>query len=171
VSEATVFLIQSAISGIVFALVGFWYVSPWIARLPVNQAMTILLTPHLFHHVGIVTLVPSVVGSNLPAEFAWTVAIGDSAVLISALISMGLLRRRSRLAVIFLWIFTAIGVVYNSYAGWLGIKFGDAITSNLGPHWYVGVMYVPLLLVSHLFVFINLIRRRAELKVLSPSTI
>jgi threonine/homoserine/homoserine lactone efflux protein len=126
--------------------------------------MQILLAPHIFHHVGLVVLVSSVVGRNLPSRFAWTIAIGDSSVLILAIVSAAALRRRSPSAAVFLWIFTAVGFLYNGYAGLQASRTADITVENLGPHWYVGILYVPLLLVSHLLIFYNLIRRRTELQ-------
>ena len=65
-----IFGLQVLLSFVLFTLVARWYVSPRLATLPVDRALQPLLVLHATRHMGLVFLVPTVVGGTLPAAFA-----------------------------------------------------------------------------------------------------
>jgi hypothetical protein len=159
-----VFFVQTSLSLIVYSLAARWYVLPFLARQPVRRAMTILLLPHLFHHIGLAVSVPSVVGPGLNEQFTLTICVGDTAVLVSAICALWALRTGSPSALPLLWTVTLIGAAYNGYAGYLYLRLGPQLLEHLRAHWYIGTMYVPLLMLSHVLIFLNLLRRGGELR-------
>jgi hypothetical protein len=159
-----VFLVMSGLSFIVFALLAYWFVVPYLAAQPIRKAMLVLLAPHMAHHVGLALLAPGIVGAGFPASFTLVIVIGEPTMLVLMLLCMALLRSGSGLATFLLWIFTVAGFTYNFIAGYVGISLGSAVVDNLHVHWYVSVFYVPLLFVSHVLVLINLIKRGHELR-------
>ena len=56
--QAAIFGLQFLLSLIVYALIARWYVAPWLAGKPVEQALAALILPHAFRHLGLVFLVP-----------------------------------------------------------------------------------------------------------------
>jgi len=160
----TVYAIQFTISLTVYSLLVWWYVAPYLAMQPARQAMILLLLPQIAHHAGLAVLVPTIVGPGLPRHFAWIVSIADVTVLAIGLAAMGALRVGADIAYFLLWWLTAAGAIYNLYAGYIAIDVGPGIANQLGSHWYVAILYVPLLSVSHILVFWNLVRRGGELR-------
>lgn len=163
IDPTIVLVVQSGLSYAVLVLLVRWFVAPYLATQPVRKTMLLLLTPHICHHVGLVMLVPGVVGIGIPPEFARIVAVGEVTILFLAMLCMGALRNGSVRAPLFLWVFTVAGFVYTFDADWVALREGAA-RINFNPHWYVAVLYVPLLFVSHVLVLINLLRRGHEFR-------
>jgi hypothetical protein len=163
-SVVVVFLVMSGLSLIVLGLLAYWFVIPYLAKQPIRKAMLILLAPHMAHHVGLALLVPGIVGSDFPANFALVIAIGEPIMLLLMLLCMAVLRSGSALAPFLLWVFTIAGFTYNFVAGYVGISLGSTVPEKLHAHWYVAVFYVPLLFVSHVLILLNLIKRGHELR-------
>jgi len=69
-SGQQIFGLQVLLSFLVYGLVAKWYVSPRLATLPLGAALQPLLVLHALRHMGMVFLVPTVVGPALPASFA-----------------------------------------------------------------------------------------------------
>ena len=159
-----VFAVQFGLSFAVYSLLLWWFVIPYLARLPVRTAFIVLLLPHVVHHIGLATLVPSIVAPEFPRHFAWIVAVGDTMILVLALVAMNALRTGSVAASFLLWLFTVVGAIYNAVAFYNHFTLRPSVTGQLGAHWYVDTFYVPLLLLSHVLVCWNLVWRGAELR-------
>jgi hypothetical protein len=159
-----VFAVQFGLSFAVYGLLVWWFVIPYLRSLPARTAMIVLLLPHIVHHVGLATLVPSIVAPDFPRFFAWIVGIGDTTILALALVAMNALRKGSVSAFSLLWVFTAVGAIYNAVAIYYHFALRPSVAGQLGAHWYVDTFYVPLLLLSHMLVFWNLMWRGAELR-------
>ena len=65
-STFQIFGLQFLLSLIVYALIARWYLAPRLATLPLASALMPLLLLHAFRHLGMVFLVPAVVGPSLP---------------------------------------------------------------------------------------------------------
>ena len=90
-----IFGLQVLLSFLVYGLVAKWYVTPRLATLPLHAALQPLLVLHAFRHLGMVFLVPTVVGPALPASFAVPAAYGDLLAGLLALAALVALRARS----------------------------------------------------------------------------
>ena len=86
-----IFGLQVLLSFLVYGLVARWYVTPRLASLPLHAALQPLLVLHAARHLGMVFLVPSVVGPALPAVFAVPAAYGDLLAGLLALAAIGAL--------------------------------------------------------------------------------
>lgn len=60
-----IFGLQFLLSLIVYGLIAKWYVAPRLAAWPLQDALILLLFPHAFRHLGMVFLVPAIVGPHL----------------------------------------------------------------------------------------------------------
>ena len=149
-----IFGLQLVLSVIVYALIAKWYVTPWLAEKPIDQALIPLIFPHAFRHIGLTFFVPGVVAQPLPSFFADTAAYGDLISALLALLSLVALRGGWGLALPFVWLFNTVGTVDLLNA----LRHADAVP-NLGATWYIPTFLVPLLLVTHFMIFARLLRR------------
>ena len=122
---------------------------------PLPAALTPLLLLHAFRHVGMVFLVPTVVGSALPAAFAVPAAYGDLLAALLALLAIAALRSSWTLAIPLVWLFNVEGTLDLLNA------FYQGFTNNvlLGSAYYIPTFAVPALFVTHAMIFAMLIRR------------
>lgn len=116
-STRAIFGLQVLMSFIGYVLIARLYVAPRLARLPLPAALTPLLLLHAFRHLGMVFLVPTVVGPALPAAFAVPAAYGDLLGALLALSSIMALRLRWALAIGLVWVFNLVGTLdlFNAF--------------------------------------------------------
>ncbi len=150
-----IFGLQVVLSLIVYGLIAKWYVTPWLKEKPIHQALTPLIFPHAFRHVGLAFLVPGLVAQPLPSSFAFSAAYGDFVSGLLALLSLVALRGRWGLALPLVWLFNIVGTVdlLNT------LRQADAVP-HLQTTWYIPTFVVPLLVVTHAMIFARLLRRR-----------
>ncbi len=140
-----------------YAFLAKWYVAPWLAGKPVNQALIPLIFPHAFRHIGMMFLVAGVVTQPLPKGFAYPAAYGDLATGLLALLSLVALRGGWRLALPLVWLFNIVGTLDLVNAVYQGIRLDAAY--SFGAAWYIPTFLVPALLVTHIMIFARLLKR------------
>jgi len=150
-----IFGLQFAMSLVLYALIAAWYVAPRLARLPLAQALQPLLFLHAFRHLGLVFLVPTVVGPALQPGFAMPAAYGDLLAALLALLVIVALRRGWGAAVPLAWLFSVVGTLDLAYA----LYQGSRLQVLLGAAYYIPTFAVPALLVTHAMIFARLSRR------------
>ena len=150
-----IFGLQFALNLLVYWLIAVWYVGPWLARLPLERALAPLLLLHATRHLGLVFLVPTVVGTPLPDAFALPAAYGDLLAAILALLALAALRAGWTGALALVWLFNVVGTLDLLNALAQGVRLGV----QLGAAYYIPVVAVPALLVTHAMVFGLLLRR------------
>jgi hypothetical protein len=109
---------------------------------------------HALRHLGLVFLVPTVVGPALPASFAVPAAYGDLLAGLLALAAMGALRTRSSIAIPLTWLFNVVGLLDLINAFYQGLSNNV----QLGAAYYIPTFIVPALVITHLMIFRMLIR-------------
>jgi len=109
-----------------------------------------LLILHSFRFIGLAFLVPGVVSPNLPVAFAWPAAYGDLVAALLALIALAGLR--SRFGLVLVWLFNLWGSADLLNAFYQGNRVGLA-PGDLGGAYFIPTVVVPLLLITHGFVF------------------
>jgi hypothetical protein len=154
-SARAIFGLQVLLSLVGYSLIGRFYVASRLAALPLSAALTPLLLLHAFRHVGMVFLVPTVVGPALPAAFAVPAAYGDLLATLLALLAIAALRNSWTLAIPLVWLFNVEGTLDLVNA------FYQGFTNNvqLGAAYYIPTFAVPALFVTHAMIFAMLIRR------------
>lgn len=150
-----IFGVQFTLSLIVYSLIAKWYVAPRLAALPLHDALIPLLFLHAFRHMGLVFLVPTVVGSTLPAAFAVPTAYGDLATALLALAAVVALRRRWGVAIGLAWLVNVLGTLDFLYGFYQGMRFQVA----LGAAYYIPTVANPAMYVSHFMIFVMLFKR------------
>jgi hypothetical protein len=154
-SPPQIFGLQFLMSLLVCGLIARWYVAPRLATLPRGAALTPLLLLHATRYLGLVFLVPAVVGAPLPREFAVPAAYGDLLAALLALLAIAALRARSAIAVGLVWLFNVVGSLDLLYA----LYQGNRLEVALGAAYYIPTVGVPALLVTHAMIFSMLVRR------------
>jgi hypothetical protein len=156
-SAPQIFGLQFVLSLLVGTLLARWYVWPPLASLPVRRALIPLLFVHATRYVGLVFLVPTVVPPGVPDAFAKPAAYGDLLTGLLAILGLLALRRDWPGALALAWLVNVVGVVDLLHAVSQGARLGV----QLGAAYYIPILAVPVLLITHAMMFALLGRRRA----------
>jgi hypothetical protein len=158
-SPATVFQIHLALGYVPWLLCFAAYVWPWLKSLdPVEAPPAAIAALHSFRFFGLVFIVPGVVGAGLPAGFATFAAYGDFVTGLLAMLALLTVGIRS-----LFWPFVvafnlagAADILIDYYHGnQLGLP---ALAGELGAAYAIRVIYVPLLMITHVAAFYLLVR-------------
>src|SRR5580698_9489027 len=133
------------------------YLLPRLKSMDQVAAHRAIATLHSFRFFGLVFLVPGVVG-NLPASFAAFAAYWDLAT--GALAMLALLTVRARpLFWLFVVAFNLVGVVDLIFNYYHAVRVGlPALAGQFGAAYAIPIIYVPLLMITHVVAFSLLLR-------------
>ena len=148
-----IFGLQFVMSLLVFTLIAVWYAAPWLAEKPAAIALAFLIVPHTFRHIGMSFLVPNLNSGDLPASFADPAGYGDLFSAALAILSLAALHWGLRLVIPLIWVFNLVGFTDLLNA----LRQADAI-NYFGATWFIPTFLVPLLLVTHVMIFMRLLK-------------
>ena len=121
------------------------------------EAHRAIATLHSFRFFGLVFMLPGVVG-NLPAGFATFAAYGDFATGLLAILAL-LTVRIGPLFWLFVVAFNLVGVADLIVDYYHAIQLDlPAIAGQLGATYAIPIIYVPLLMITHVVAFYLLLR-------------
>lgn len=128
-----------------------WYVAPPLRDKSFAVAMRPLLLLHAFRYIGLMFLIPGVTAEPLDTRFAIPAAYGD---LIAALLALAVLdilhvHRKAGIAAVFVFNFWGMADLLNAVTR--GLLFTP--DGALGAAFWIPLLIVPLLLVSHVYIF------------------
>ncbi len=134
------------------------YIWPWLRSMDRVGAQRAIATLHGFRFFGLVFILPGLVSPDLPQAFATPAAWGDFTAGVLALLALLTVRIRP-----LFWLFVlAVNVVGVSD---LVLDYYDAIqlgvpahAEQLGSTYWIPVIYVPLLMITHLASLYLLVR-------------
>jgi hypothetical protein len=155
---ARLLVLQFLLTLAAYSAIGGWFVRPWLRARPVDVALSILLLPQLFRHVGITLLVTEVVDPTFPAEMAQRTAVGDTLTALLAWSALIGLRLRWRHALALVWFFNLFGLADMLMNLGNGLRL--QVASHLGAAWFGIAFVVPLMLVVHALIFAFLLDAR-----------
>jgi hypothetical protein len=138
------------------------YVWPRLRSMTPFDAQRAIATLHSFRFFGLVFLLPGVVGPDLPASFAVVAAYGDFATGLLAMLALLTVRLRP-LFWSFVVAFNVAGVtdlVLDYYHATLANL--PAHAGELGSLYAIPIIYVPLLMITHVTAFYLLLRPQAR---------
>src|SRR5579863_5155733 len=138
------------------------YLSPRLKAANRFDAQRAIATLHSFRFFGLVFILPGVVGPNVPAGFAAFAAYGDFATGVLAM--MALLTARIRPLfwsfVVALNLVGATDILVDYYHA---IQTGlDVRPGQFGATYAIPIIYVPLLMITHVVSFYLLLRPQKE---------
>ncbi|HEY2661277.1 MAG TPA: hypothetical protein VGI79_16270 [Caulobacteraceae bacterium] len=156
-NSVAIFWMQLVTSVVVFSAVAAWYAWPSLTKISRNNALTLLLFVNVPRYVGMTLLVVGMVGADIPIGFRSSAAYGDLLEAALAFISIFALRRDWRFAVPLVWLTNTWGFV-DLLNGVRGVVQLNVPRFNLGTFWYVYTFYAPLVIVSHVMIFLVLVK-------------
>jgi hypothetical protein len=162
-SPETLFRIH-LVSGYVAWLLCFGvYVWPWLKAMGHLEAQRAIATLHSFRFFGLVFILPGVVGPNLPAGFATFAAYGDLATGVLAMLALLAIRIRP-LFWTFVVAFNVVGTV-DLFVDYYRATMLDlpAVAGELGASYAIPIIYVPILMITHVAAFYLLARSQPKM--------
>ena len=140
------------------------YGLPWLGSMDRVAAQRAIATLHSFRFFGLVFLVPGVVSPDLPASFAVFAAYGDFATGVLAMLAL-LTVRIPRLFWAFVVAFNLVGIVDLIIDYYHAVQIDlPARAGELGATYAIPVIYVPLLMITHIAAFYFLARPKPRLE-------
>jgi hypothetical protein len=157
-SPATIFQIHLALGYVPWLLCFGVYVWPRLKSMDPVEAQRAIATLHSFRFFGLVFIIPGVVGPNLPADFATFAAYVDFATGVLAMLALLTVRIRP-LFWLFVVAFNLIGAADIIIDYYHGNQVGlPALAGELGATYAIPILYVPLLMITHVVAFYLLLR-------------
>jgi hypothetical protein len=157
-SAETVFQIHLVLGYVAWLLCFGVYVLPKLKSTEPFEVHRAIATLHSFRFFGLVFILPGVVGPNMPADFAAFAAYGDFATGVLAMLALFTARIRP-LFWLFVVAFNLVGaadLILNYYHA---IQIGlPAHAGEFGATYAIPVIYVPVLMITHVVAFYLLLR-------------
>jgi hypothetical protein len=157
-SPATIFQIQLVLGYVPWLLCFGVYFWPKLKGMDRVEAQRAIATLHSFRFFGLVFIVPGIVGPNLPTGFATFAAYGDFATGLLAMLALLTVRIRP-LFWLFDVAFNLVGagdIIIDYYHGnQLGLA---ELAGELGAAYAIPIIYVPVLMITHVAAFYLLLR-------------
>ncbi|MEI9978367.1 MAG: hypothetical protein WDN23_05100 [Edaphobacter sp.] len=156
-----IFPLDLALGYVAWLLCFGTYIWPRLREMDSIHAQRAIATLHSFRFIGLVFLVPGVVGPHLPANFAGFAAYWDLATAFLAILAL-LTVRVKPLFWLFVVTFNIVGTIdllldyHHATSG--GLR---AIPGELGAAFVIPVMIVPALMITHVAAFYLLARSRS----------
>ncbi|WP_263418144.1 hypothetical protein [Terriglobus albidus] len=159
-SPSLIFNLHLVLGYVAWLLCTVAYIHPKLKEMNPVNAQRVIATLHSFRFFGLVFILPGVVGHNLPQGFAPFAAYGDFAT--------GLLAILALLAVRFRIIFWPLVVGFNVVGAidilvdyYHGVRLNlPAVSGDLGSTYAIVVIYVPLLMITHVISLSLMLRSR-----------
>jgi hypothetical protein len=152
-STTRIFQLHLVLGYVPWLLCFMAYIWPRLKSMDRLEAHRAIATLHSFRFFGLVFIVPGVVGANLPPGFATYAAYGDFATGVLAMLALMAFRSRQLflpLVILFNLVGTADILIDYYHGNQLGLP---ALAGQLGGVYWVPVIYVPLLMITHIAAF------------------
>jgi hypothetical protein len=160
--QAIVFLIHLVLGYLAWLLCFCTFFWPALKSMDLAQAQRVIATLHSFRFFGLVFIVPGVVGTHLPTGFSVFAAYGDFASGVLALLALITFRFRP-VFWLFVIAFNVVGVADLVIDYYHAIQTGvPAVPGQLGAAYVIPIIYVPLLMITHLAAFYLWLSQRAK---------
>ena len=149
-SPETIFQIQLVLGYVAWLLCFGTYGWPRLKAMDRVEAQRAIATLHSFRFFGLVFLLPGVIGPKLPADFATLAAYGDFATGVLAILALVTVRIRP-LFWLFVVAFNLVGTtdLILDYYNATQVNL-PALAGELGATYAIPIIYVPLLMITHI---------------------
>ena len=157
-SPETLFPIHLVLGYVAWTLCFGVYIWPRLKSKAHFEAQRAIASLHSFRFFGLVFILPGIVGPDLPARFAVFAAYGDFATGILALLAL-LTAKIRPLFWSFVVAFNIVGATDIVVDYYHAIQAGlPAMPGQLGATYAIPILYVPLLMITHVAAFYLLVR-------------
>jgi hypothetical protein len=156
----TIFQIHLVLGYVACLLCFRTYILPRLSSVGGFQAQRAIATLHSFRFIGLIFILPGVVGPNLPAGFTNLAAYWDFATGLLAILAL-LAARIRPLFWFFIVAFNLVGAADILIDYYHAIKLGlPLVAGQLGAAYLIPIVYVPMLMITHTVALYWLIRRQ-----------
>jgi hypothetical protein len=160
-STEAIFQIHLVLGYVAWLLCFGVYVWPRLRSMDQVEAQRAIATLHSFRFFGLVFLVPGVVGPDLPASFATFAAYVDFATGVLAILALLTVRIRP-LFWAFIVAFNLVGISDLILDYYHAVEIGlPAMAGQFGATYAIPIIYVPLLMITHVAALYLLMRSSA----------
>jgi len=158
-SPETIFRLHLILGYVAWLLCFGVYIMPRLKSMDLVVAQRAIATLHSFRFFGLVFILPGVVGPNLPvAGFATFAAYWDFATGVLAILALLTVRIRP-LFWLFVVAFNLVGTIDLILDYYHATQVGlPALAGQLGAAYAIPIIYVPLLMITHIVAFYLLLR-------------
>ena len=159
-SPTLIFQLQLVLGYVAWLLCFGQYVLPRLKTMDRVDVQHAIATLHSFRFFGLIFILPGVVGPNLPSGFATFAAYGDLATGLLAMLAL-LASRIRPLFWLFVVAFNLVGTTDIIGDYYHAIQFDLAsFPGALGAGYAIPILYVPVLMITHVIAFYLLMRRQ-----------
>ena len=159
--DQTAILVTSITIGVVaWGMIAKLWIIPWLKDNPFHKGLALLTIPHVVRYIGLSFLITGVTNSPLDPRFATPAGYGDLIAALLALIAVTALLVKSRYSVSIVWIFNIVGFI--DFLVGLTQLLRYTHPEEMGATYFIPVLAVPPLFVSHLLIFWMLITRNSK---------
>ena len=160
-----IFALQMILGYVVTFLYFGTYILPNLKAMNPVLAQRAIATLHSFRFFGLVLILPGLVGPDLPGHFATFAAYGDFATGVLAILALLTVRVRP-LFLTLVVAYNAVGVVDILLDYYHAVQVNlPGLAGQLGATYVIPVLYVPLLMITHVVALYWLVRPRASFAV------
>lgn len=161
-SPEIVFNIQLVLGYVAWLLCFRAYLWPRLRAAGQVEAHRAIATLHSFRFFGLVFILPGVTGPNLPESFTSFAAYWDLATGVLAMLALLTVRIRP-LFWAFVVAFNVVGAIDLTLDYYHAVRVGlPSIAGQLGATYAIPIIYVPLLMITHITAFYMLLRTQAK---------
>ena len=147
-----------AIIGTISIILGFnWWIKPRLAHLSVEMAVLPLVFLNTFRYLGLSFMAKEQFYDGFPSEFLNTVGIWDMSTAILAIIAAVAIKGKWKLALPLVWLFNIVGMtdLLTAFPQFFGLELYN---HDLGFIWLMFITYGLTTFLSHIYIFIRLIK-------------
>ena len=156
-SPETIFNIHLVLGYVAWLLCFRAYLWPRLKAMEQFEAQRAIATLHSFRFFGLVFILPGVIG-NLPASFTTFAAHWDLATGVLAMLALLTVRIRP-LFWLFVVAFNLVGAIDLILDYYHAVRVGlPALAGQLGATYAIPIIYVPVLMITHVATFYLLLR-------------
>jgi hypothetical protein len=161
-STQTIFQVHLVLGYVAWLLCFGVYILPRLRSMERFGAQRAIATLHSFRFFGLVFIVPGVVGPNVPASFATFAAYWDLATGVLAMLAL-LTARIRPLFWLFVVAFNLVGTADLVFDYYHAVRVGlPAMAGQLGPAYAIPIIYVPILMITHVVALYWLVRPQSK---------
>jgi hypothetical protein len=155
---------------VAFGRVAQLYIWPRLKVLAREDALNILVIPHMFRFAGLSFLTPGVVSPDISPAFANPAAYGDLTAAMLAIVASFAITARASWALAAVWLLNlegAIDLLFAYYNGVIGVRLPPGA---LGSAVFIPTLIVPPLLVTHFLMFRLMLRGEGRISAATVSS-
>jgi hypothetical protein len=158
----SLFRIQLVLGYVSWLLCFRVYILPRLKSMSAMEAQRAIAALHSFRFFGLVFILPGFVGPNLPVSFATFAAYWDFATGVLALLALLTVRIRP-LFWLFVVAFNLVGTIDLIFDYYHAIRLDvPSMAGQLGAAYVIPILYVPLLMITHIAAFHLLFKNRSQ---------